>query len=84
MHPLVRDLCTAVDLLNMAECAFAAGKPVDVDDFMRRKREVLTAAKAARSVLEIQKIQPAKLTVQAEVFGYARGASDRARAEVFA
>lgn len=84
MHQLVRNLCTAVDLLNMSECAFAAGQAVDVEDFMRRKREVLTAAKAARSVLEIQKIQPAKLTVQAEAFGYARGASDRARAEAFA
>lgn len=84
MHPLVRNLCTAVDLLNMAECAFAAGQAVDVEDFMRRKREVITAAKAARSVLEVQKIQPTKLTIQAEAFGYARGASDRARVEALA
>lgn len=68
----------------MSECAFAAGQAVDVEDFMRRKREVITAAKAARNVLEVQKLQPAKLTVQAEAFGYARGAADRARMEALA
>jgi hypothetical protein len=80
MHHSINKLCTALDMLQLSEMAFARGEAVDVEDFMRRKREVITAARAARPALEC--LKAGITTTQSKAVAMARGEYDRARMEV--
>lgn len=83
MHLSLIKLCLALDALQLNEQAYQRGEPVDVDQFMTRRNEVIKTAKAARPMLECLKATQPK-TVTTKAIDMARGCADRARMEVVA
>ena len=79
MHPTIKSLCSALDMLQLAEQAFARGEAIDLQDFHRRQQAVMSAAKAARPALEC--LKAGVKTVERQAVAIARGTWDRARLE---
>lgn len=86
MHPSLSNLCAAIAVLELEEQAIMRGEHAPGTEREIKRLAVVRAARAAAPALECLKagVQPKTITVQAEAFGYARGASDRARMEALA
>lgn len=80
MHQSIQKLCSALDMLQLQEQAFALGEAVDIADFHRRQQAVMIAAKAARPALECLKagVETKRLTIVADLRTVARGDHHRA------